>query len=132
MLQPFDRLCGPPLDPFQKLPISSVMGAPDLDAVSQLGPHEGRVGRDNHFPLPSGHSSFDTAQGAVGLQAHTAGSSPSGRAHVPLFQLVRQKQVEACQPSEFPGVPMKRKPKKVNDVQSKHQARAKPVPQVVQ
>ena len=39
----FDHLHGPPLDLLQKLHIFLVLGAPDLDAVLQLGPHKGRV-----------------------------------------------------------------------------------------
>ena len=52
VLQPSDHLCGPPLDPLQQLPVFLVQGAPDLDSVLQMGPHEGRVERDNHLPVP--------------------------------------------------------------------------------
>ena len=43
VLQSLDLLHGPPLDPLQKLHIFPLLRAPDLDAVFQLGPHEGRV-----------------------------------------------------------------------------------------
>ena len=33
VLQPSDRLCGPPLDPLQQLHIFPVLGALDLDTV---------------------------------------------------------------------------------------------------
>ena len=49
MLQVPSYLCGPPLDPLQQLPVFLVLGAPDLDAVLQMGPHKGRVERDNHL-----------------------------------------------------------------------------------
>ena len=42
-----------------------VLGAPDLEAVLQMGPHKGRVERDNHLPVPAGHPSHDGAQDIV-------------------------------------------------------------------
>jgi len=56
VLQPSDHLHCPPLDPLQKPHIFPMLGAPGMDTVLQLGPHKGRVERDNHFPLPPGHS----------------------------------------------------------------------------
>ena len=46
VLQPPDHLSGPPLDSLQQLPVFLVLGAPDLDTVLQMGPHEGRVERE--------------------------------------------------------------------------------------
>ena len=43
VFQPLDHLHRPPLDPLQKLHILPVLGAPDSDAILQLGPHEGRT-----------------------------------------------------------------------------------------
>ena len=40
VFQTFDHLCGPPLDPLQKLQIFPVLGAPDLDTVLQLESYE--------------------------------------------------------------------------------------------
>ena len=39
VLQPSDHLHGPPSDPLQQLHIFLMLGAPDLDAVLQMGPH---------------------------------------------------------------------------------------------
>ena len=35
------------------------MGAPDLDAVLQMGSHKGREERDNHLPVHADHPSSD-------------------------------------------------------------------------
>ena len=43
VLQPSDHLHGPPLDPLQQLHVLLVLGAPELDAVLQVGSHESRV-----------------------------------------------------------------------------------------
>jgi len=40
LIQTSDHLCGPPLDPHQQLHIFPVLGAPDLDAELQMGPHK--------------------------------------------------------------------------------------------
>ena len=40
VLQPSDHLSGPSLDPLQEFHIFLVLGAPDLDAVLQMGPHK--------------------------------------------------------------------------------------------
>ena len=64
------HLCGPPLDPLQKLHIFSVLGAPDLDAVLhtfQMRPHKGKVEGNNHLHSPAGYSSSDAAQDTIGL-----------------------------------------------------------------
>ena len=63
--QPSDHLCGCHLDPLQQLLICLVLGAPGLDAVQQVGPHEGRTEGNNHLPCPAGHPSFDAAQDTV-------------------------------------------------------------------
>jgi len=46
-----------------------MLGAPDLDAILQMGPHESRIERDNHVP---GHPSSDAAQDTIGLLAASA------------------------------------------------------------
>ena len=74
VLQPSDHLCGSPLDLFQKLHNFLQLGAPGLDTVLQMGPHEGRVEGANDLPHPAGHLPFDAAQDTVGLlscRAHT-------------------------------------------------------------
>jgi len=45
-----DHLHGPFLDALQQLHIFLVLDAPDLDAVLQVRPHEGRIEGDNHLP----------------------------------------------------------------------------------
>ena len=62
VLQPCGHLCGPSLDPVQQLHIFLVLGASDLNAVLQMGSHEGGVTRDSHLPVPAGHPSSDGAQ----------------------------------------------------------------------
>jgi len=44
-----------------------VLGAPDLDSLFQLGPHNARVERDNHLPHPAGHPSSDGTQDTISL-----------------------------------------------------------------
>jgi len=51
VLRPSDRLSGPPLDLLQSLHVFLVLSAPGLDAVLQMGPHEGRVEGNNSFSL---------------------------------------------------------------------------------
>ena len=67
VLQPPDHH-GPPLDLLQNLFIFPVLGAPDLDEILQMGPHEGRVEMDNppHL-LPASHPSFAAAKDTIGL-----------------------------------------------------------------
>ena len=50
VLQPSDQLHGPPLHPLQQLHVLLVLGAPELDALLQVGSHESRVEGQNHFP----------------------------------------------------------------------------------
>jgi len=66
VLQSFDRLRGPPLDPLQQLYWLHVLGAPGLDAILQMWPHRDRIEGGNHLPVPAGYASFDAAQGTVG------------------------------------------------------------------
>jgi len=47
VLQPSEHLCGPSLDLLLLLHIFPVLRAPGLDAVLQMGPHEGRAEADN-------------------------------------------------------------------------------------
>ncbi len=50
MLQPPYYLCGPPLDSFQEIPVFFVPGSPELDALLQVRPDQGRVEREDHLP----------------------------------------------------------------------------------
>lgn len=43
------------------------LGAPNLVAALQVGPHKVRVEGDNHLPHPAGHTSFDVAWDTVGF-----------------------------------------------------------------
>ena len=52
-LQPSDHFHGHPLDSIQQLHILLVLGAPDLDAVLQVGLHKGRADGDNTLSLPA-------------------------------------------------------------------------------
>ena len=54
-----------------------MLGPLGLDAVFQMGPHEGGVGRYGPLFLPVGHLSFDAAQAIVGFAAKKAGSCPA-------------------------------------------------------
>ena len=67
VLQHFDHLHDPPLDPLEQIYGSLVLGAPGLDIVLQVGPHKSRVEGGNHFRCPTGHLSFDASQDTVGL-----------------------------------------------------------------
>ena len=49
MLQLSGHLCGSPLEALRL----SCAGAPGLDTVLQMGPHEGREEGDNPFLLPA-------------------------------------------------------------------------------
>ena len=44
-----------------------MLGAPELDAVLQVGSHQGGVKGQNHLPRPAGHASLDAAQDTVGF-----------------------------------------------------------------
>ena len=67
VLQSSDYLCGPSLDLLQQLHVFLVLGAQGLDGVLQMGPHEGRIEKDNHIPLLAGHPSFGAVQDTVGF-----------------------------------------------------------------
>ena len=67
VLQPSDRLSGPPLDSFQESQFFVVLGAPGLETVLQMGLHKSWVEGDNHLPLPAGLSSSNAAQEIVGI-----------------------------------------------------------------
>ena len=43
----------PFLDPLQQLPVFLVLGAPDVDALLQMGLQEGRAERDGQLPMPA-------------------------------------------------------------------------------
>jgi len=66
-----------------------------LDAVLQLRSHQSRVERQDHFPQPADHASFDAAQDTVGFhgshgpffQTDTEGTSGSSCPH-PSISLV--------------------------------------------
>jgi len=67
VLQPSDQVSAPPLGlSHLQLHILLGLGAPDLDRVLCVGPHEGRLDRES-LPLLCCHPSFDTAQDIVGL-----------------------------------------------------------------
>ena len=83
VLQHSDNLCGPPLDPVQQLHIFPVLGDPNLDTVLQMGPHEGRVKRDNQLPVPEASLKLNT----FGLFLSHSCSAPSTSF---LFQLQLQ------------------------------------------
>ena len=42
-----------------------MLGAPELNAVLQVGSHKSRAGGENHLRRPAGHASFDAAQNTV-------------------------------------------------------------------
>jgi len=67
VLEPSGHLCGLPLALLQQLYIFLVLGAPELDAVLQVGTHESRVGGQNHLPRPAGHASLDATQNMIDL-----------------------------------------------------------------
>ncbi|KAK4808881.1 hypothetical protein QYF61_007996 [Mycteria americana] len=67
VLQPSDHLHGPPLDLLQQVHVLLMLGAPQVDAVLQVGSHKSGVKGQNHLPRPAGHSSFDAAQETVGF-----------------------------------------------------------------
>ncbi|XP_021252883.1 uncharacterized protein LOC110399060 isoform X2 [Numida meleagris] len=49
------------------LHIFTVLGAPGLGAILQLGPHTGTVEGDNHLPGPAGHLSSAATKGSICL-----------------------------------------------------------------
>ncbi|KAK4827794.1 hypothetical protein QYF61_021747 [Mycteria americana] len=56
----------PPLDSLQQVHVLLMLGAPELNAVLQVGSHKSRVEGENPPPRPAGHASFDAAQDTVG------------------------------------------------------------------
>jgi len=58
---------GPLADTLQQLHSFPLLVDSDLSTVLQVGPHEGRVERDNHLPVPAGHPSSLGAQDTTGL-----------------------------------------------------------------
>ena len=58
-----------------------MLGAPELDAVLQVGSHQSRVKGQNPLPRPAGHSSLDAAQDTVGF----LGCECTLSAHAQLF-----------------------------------------------
>ena len=67
VFQPSDHFCGPPLDPLQQVHVLLMLGAPELNAILQVGSHKSRVEGENHLPQPAGHTSFHAAQDTVGF-----------------------------------------------------------------
>lgn len=60
------HLCGPSLHLLQQFHVL-VLVASELDAGFQVGSHERRVERQNHFPYPAGHTCLGATQVVVGL-----------------------------------------------------------------
>jgi len=58
-----------------------MQGAPELNAVLQVGSHESGVKGQNHLPRPAGHASLDAAQDTVGFR----GCKRTLSAHVELL-----------------------------------------------
>jgi len=52
---------------FQQIYVSPVARTPHLNAVLQVRPHQCRVERQDHLPLPTGHTFFDAIQDMVGF-----------------------------------------------------------------
>ena len=67
VLQPSDHLCDHPKDSLQQVHVSPVLGAPELDAVLQVGSHHCGAEGQNALPRPTGHAAgdADAARGAV-------------------------------------------------------------------
>ncbi|PKU47477.1 hypothetical protein llap_2217 [Limosa lapponica baueri] len=66
VLQASGHLRGPPLDLLQQVHVLLMLGAPELDAVLQLGTYKSGVEGENHLPQPAGHDS-DAVQDAIGF-----------------------------------------------------------------
>ena len=58
-----------------------MLGAPDLDVVPQMRPHEGRAEGDSHLLHPAGHFSSEGTQDTIGL----SGCRYTLLAHVKFF-----------------------------------------------
>jgi len=68
MIQGLNHPCGPLLDSLQKFFVLFIeLGSPELDAVLQMWPHQGRVEGEDHLP---GHILFNTPQDTIGLLGH--------------------------------------------------------------
>ena len=61
-----DHFCGLSLDLLQQLHVFSLLRAPELDTVLQVGSQQREVEGQNHLSQPAGHA-FDAAQDTVGL-----------------------------------------------------------------
>ncbi|XP_048796179.1 uncharacterized protein LOC125691181 isoform X2 [Lagopus muta] len=70
MLQAPHHLAGPPLDSSQELPVCFVLGSPELDAVLQVRPQQGRAEGEDRLPRPAGHALCNAAQDAIGPLGH--------------------------------------------------------------
>ncbi|KAK4811179.1 hypothetical protein QYF61_019810 [Mycteria americana] len=81
VLQPSDHFCGTSSGLALTGPSLSCTGAPELDAVLQVGSQESGVEGENHLPRPAGHASFDTAQDTIGF----LGCERTLLAHVQFF-----------------------------------------------
>lgn len=58
VLQPFDHLCGLPLQALQKVHVLPLLGPPDLNAIFQVG-FKRIVNGENHLTRPPSHTSFE-------------------------------------------------------------------------
>lgn len=54
---------------FNSSTVFFILGAPDVDAVLQMGPYKNRVEGNIHLPRPASHL-FDVAQGTAGLMGY--------------------------------------------------------------
>jgi len=66
----------PALDPLQHIHVLLMLGAPELDAVLQVGSQESRVKGQNHLPQPAGHASLDAARLWLAFWAASARGQP--------------------------------------------------------
>ncbi|KAJ7424654.1 hypothetical protein WISP_27851 [Willisornis vidua] len=67
VLQPFNHLYGPPLDPLQQIQVFLMLGYTELDAILQMGSHQSGKEEENHLPQLVGHTVFDAAQDVAGF-----------------------------------------------------------------
>ncbi|KAK4824113.1 hypothetical protein QYF61_010736 [Mycteria americana] len=100
VFHPFDRFCDPPLDLLQEVHVLLMLGAPELDAVLQVGSHQSGVEGQNHLPQRAGRASFDAAQDTVG----PLGCEHTLPAHVQLF-IHQYPQVLLCRAALNPFIP---------------------------
>ena len=95
----FWYLCSPPLDSLQKLNSFPVLGAPDLDAVLQMGPREGRAKQRGTVPFLSAGTFCWCSPGhswPSGLQVCTAGSRQPFLKHFSAGLLSRSSSSSLC------------------------------------